>query len=308
MDAAARRGRSSRRGPAGNVMREELTWPAERLGEALEILGRRARLSAPRERVLNPDAQLDLGRSDKLGRWVEQTAAWLGFEAQSVYAHRREIGRLLGQSHPALFRIAGQEGPPRFVAMLRGGRRDAVLIGPDFVERTLAPRPGPDSGVRTDRGHDPRADRAAPRRRKGGRPAPHQRTRAPRRRATRPHADHGRLGARPGPARGDLGTGEVEGHSSPSRGFRRGRDRLLRTLARLVVADRARRARGTPRSRLADGLGPAALHAHSDAPAGRLVAGHRGRRPPAACSSSVFTMGRSGSTRARSAAAAQDSS
>ncbi len=118
-------------------MREELTWPAERLGEALEILGRRARLSAPRERVLNPDAQLDLGRSDKLGRWVEQTAAWLGFEAQSVYAHRREIGRLLGQSHPALFRIAGQEGPPRFVAMLRGGRRDAVLIGPDFVERTL---------------------------------------------------------------------------------------------------------------------------------------------------------------------------
>ena len=118
-------------------MSEELTWPAERLGEAIEILGRRAGLSAPRERVMNPDAQLDLGRSDKLGRWVEQTAAWLGFEAQSVYAHRREVGRLLGQSHPALFRVAGQDGPPRFVAVLRGGRRGAVLIRPDFVEQSL---------------------------------------------------------------------------------------------------------------------------------------------------------------------------
>ncbi len=118
-------------------MNEDLTWPAERLGDAIEILGRRARLSAPRERVMNPDVQLDLSRSDKLGRWVEQTAAWLGFEAESVYAHRHEIDRLLRRPSPALFRVAGPEGPPRFVAVLHGGRREAVLIGPDFVERSL---------------------------------------------------------------------------------------------------------------------------------------------------------------------------
>ena len=62
----------------------ELSWPAARLGEAIETAGRRAGFGPHEAEVGAPPARLLTGDSAALGRWIEAAAAWLGLEAEPV--------------------------------------------------------------------------------------------------------------------------------------------------------------------------------------------------------------------------------
>src|SRR5437867_2291188 len=111
-------------------MRDELhqfTWPASRLGEALEALARKSGL---------PVRPVELGRKGYADHeWIAATAGSLGLEVEAVempYAGVERQVQLLG---PALLRLPGT-GEARFLALLGGSRRTLVL-GPDLAVRRL---------------------------------------------------------------------------------------------------------------------------------------------------------------------------
>src|SRR5215210_7323762 len=123
-----------------------LAWPADRLGEAIQTLARRSGLSPGELDLDEPSAAADLGS------WIGTAAAAMGLEAEPVDVSYREVDSLVRQSAPALLRLPG-EGPPRFLALLRGGRRTAVLLDPERRPRKI---PVPEICQALRREHDDR--------------------------------------------------------------------------------------------------------------------------------------------------------
>jgi ATP-binding cassette subfamily B protein len=109
----------------------ELTWPAAQLGEALEMAGLRAGLGAREAEVGAPPPRLLTGDSSALGGWIEAAASWLGLEAEPVETPYAEVERLIRTAGPALVRLPDQ-AEARFLVLLRGSRRSAVLLSPEL--------------------------------------------------------------------------------------------------------------------------------------------------------------------------------
>lgn len=107
-----------------------LAWPAGRLGEALQTLARRSGLGPEELDLDEPSGAADLEP------WIETAAAAMGLEAEPVDVSYREVESLVRQAAPALLRLPG-EGPPRFLLLLRGGRRNAVILDPERRPRKV---------------------------------------------------------------------------------------------------------------------------------------------------------------------------
>jgi ATP-binding cassette subfamily B protein len=108
---------------------DAVTWPAERLGDALELLATEGGL-APRA-VAAPRASGDaLVESRALETWIEQAASYLGVEAEPITVLYREVSDLLRGASPALVRLPG-EGAPRFVALVGRAGRDLLVLSLD---------------------------------------------------------------------------------------------------------------------------------------------------------------------------------
>ena len=110
----------------------ELTWPVPRLGEAMEALVRRTGLAVPRGDAATPPPSLARCDDEPIGDWIEALATWLGLEAEPVETPYAEVDRLIAGAAPALLRLPG-EGEPRFLVLLSGGRRRAVLLSPALM-------------------------------------------------------------------------------------------------------------------------------------------------------------------------------
>ena len=107
-----------------------LAWPADRLGEALQTLARRSGLEPGELTLDEPSASADPGS------WIVTAAAAMGLEAEPVEVSYREVESLVRQAAPALLLLPG-EGPSRFLVLLRGGRRTAVLLDPERRPRKV---------------------------------------------------------------------------------------------------------------------------------------------------------------------------
>jgi ATP-binding cassette subfamily B protein len=110
------------------------SWSASRLGEALTALARHEGLSSRPGRPPAPPGASSTGPNDQLGRWIETTADWLGFEAEPVEAPCAEVERCL--AGPGLLRLPGLN-EPRFLVLL-GGRGRLSLLTPDYTVVRLA--------------------------------------------------------------------------------------------------------------------------------------------------------------------------
>lgn len=117
-----------------------ILWPVERLGEAVEALARQAGLvTRPRAAIATPPSDLADTEAGP-GPWIEAAAAWHGCEADPRSPGRGELLDLLAGSEPCLLRVSGDEGPPLFVAVVRGGRRRVRIVAPDFSLRRVERR------------------------------------------------------------------------------------------------------------------------------------------------------------------------
>src|SRR5262245_40241187 len=110
--------------------RERLSWPLARLGELIETLSRRSGLSPRGEEPLVPPEGLAQD-PELVNRWIVAATGAINLEAEPVEVTYPEVESLVQGAGPAILQIAG-EGEPRFVAVLRGGKEQVTLLGPDL--------------------------------------------------------------------------------------------------------------------------------------------------------------------------------
>ena len=103
-----------------------LSWPLERLGEALEALGGTTHTT-------HLPFALDANNDEALGEWISSNADQLNLEAQPVFASYAELEKVISAIGPALIRIrVGRDF--RFLALLANGH----LLDPGFRKRKVS--------------------------------------------------------------------------------------------------------------------------------------------------------------------------
>src|SRR6185295_7038069 len=114
-----------------------LWWPPERLGEALEALGRISKLSRSSTHITHLPPDLHSNDDEALGEWISSNADLLNLETQTVFASYAELERVIRAIGPALIRIrAGNE--VRFLALLSSGSRSVILLDPGLNKRKVS--------------------------------------------------------------------------------------------------------------------------------------------------------------------------
>ncbi|HET8781219.1 MAG TPA: ABC transporter ATP-binding protein, partial [Pyrinomonadaceae bacterium] len=108
----------------------------DRLGEALEALGRSSKLSHGSAHLAHFPATLDANDGEAVGAWISSNADLLNVEAQPVFASYAELEQVVRGVGPALVRIrCGNE--VRFLALVASGSRRAVLLDLSLNKRKL---------------------------------------------------------------------------------------------------------------------------------------------------------------------------
>jgi len=131
---------------AKNLPLSQISWPVERLGELLEILARKSRLSSqPKNISQPPDSLLDSGDEQALSQWVDNAAGYLDLEAEPISVQYADLNLLLRSGGPAVLRITGypsnnlnsQRINVAFLALVSAKRNKARLLCPDLKVRTV---------------------------------------------------------------------------------------------------------------------------------------------------------------------------
>src|SRR5262249_44491860 len=110
---------------------DSIAWPSERIGDAIEALAIAGGLS-PRAVTIPSAAGAALANGNVRENWIEQTASYLGVEAEPLTVLYREVADVLRPDAPTLVQIPGA-GPPRFVALpgSRSAWRGIAVLRPD---------------------------------------------------------------------------------------------------------------------------------------------------------------------------------
>lgn len=110
------------------VALDDLSWPADQLGDALVCLARESGL----ETASHPPTGVAPAAGESLDRWIPAAATALGCEAEAVEVTYGDVEQLVRRGAPALIRC-GDDG--RYLALLRGGRRAVVALDPQRRRR-----------------------------------------------------------------------------------------------------------------------------------------------------------------------------
>ena len=125
-----------------------LAWPLDALADGVALLAQQAGL-VTRSPAATDGAPLPPApyRADDqtLDRWLTLTTHQLGCDAQAVEWHFRDIALLVQQAAPAILRLPAPvttdpDAPPapRFLLLLKGGRRRVRLLTPDFATTAVS--------------------------------------------------------------------------------------------------------------------------------------------------------------------------
>lgn len=118
--------------PSGSALKD-ISWPADRLGEAMHALAQHAGLKprAVEDWAVPDSVQHALG--DDLPRWVSWAGERLGIEAEAVDTPVAEASDLLQQAGPAVLQ-GSLGGRPVFVLLLGRSGGALKVLGPDLRE------------------------------------------------------------------------------------------------------------------------------------------------------------------------------
>lgn len=116
---------------------QSAAWPATRLGEALEALARKSGLLSSIIQVEWQSLQTPQLEESQVGRWLDASAASMGFETEAVTAPYPDIEPLIRGAGPALLRLPGEDGA-RFLTVLGSSRQTITVLDPNLQTRRLA--------------------------------------------------------------------------------------------------------------------------------------------------------------------------
>ena len=107
---------------------DDLSWPINRLNEALGLLARKAGfISEPLELFASPQLQ----DPTSLDRWFDDYAYHAGFESISVHTPYSEIDDMIYQCGPAIIKMVTESDSYRYLVILKCGLKKVSLISPD---------------------------------------------------------------------------------------------------------------------------------------------------------------------------------
>jgi ABC-type multidrug transport system fused ATPase/permease subunit len=116
----------------------KLSWPVQRLGEALEALARRNKLLLHPASVPTWPQHFEVDDDLALGRWIKATADRLNLEVEPVFSPYPELDQMILAGAPAFMRLR-IEGEPRFLVLLRRGWRTITVLDPNLREHKVRP-------------------------------------------------------------------------------------------------------------------------------------------------------------------------
>jgi ATP-binding cassette subfamily B protein len=109
----------------------------------MEVLARRAKILPDSAEAPTPPPDLAQAGDAALEQWAQTVAGQLGIEAEPVESSLADVEDMARHAAPAIFRLPqtgdSSAAPPRFLALLAGGRRLA-LLGPDSSVRWVRPQ------------------------------------------------------------------------------------------------------------------------------------------------------------------------
>ena len=114
----------------------DLSWPADRIGDALTIVIRRSGLSTRTRAIPNPTAD-PRAADEQRGRWIEEAAATFAVDAEEVDATYGDLPRTIRRLAPAVVRIPSADGPARYLMLLRRRRSRIIVLDPALRERAI---------------------------------------------------------------------------------------------------------------------------------------------------------------------------
>ncbi len=115
---------------------DELSWPASRLSEVLETLGRTSGLSSGLVDVSSLPPVLSQQDDEWLAEWIDAAADFLGFEAESAEATYAEVESFIRNAGPALIQLPFKK-ESRFIALIGSGLRTVRMLCPDLMIRRI---------------------------------------------------------------------------------------------------------------------------------------------------------------------------
>jgi ATP-binding cassette subfamily B protein len=125
-----------------NTSIDALAWDAARLGEAMELLARKARLLPHPAASAAPPGEFATADPTALAQSVHLIAGQLGIEAEPVEFAYADADRFVRRVAPAILYLA--PGAPdqsrRFLALLKSRHGQATLLAPDFTARRVSVR------------------------------------------------------------------------------------------------------------------------------------------------------------------------
>lgn len=120
-------------GAATPALLYSVSWPAQRLAEAVEKLALRSGLNPYKQAVAGRPAPAE---EAEWRLWIESVAGQLGLSAEPVEATYGEVEHLVASCGPGLVRLSCDR-EHRFLAVLSGGRRRVRLLSPEGGVRSF---------------------------------------------------------------------------------------------------------------------------------------------------------------------------
>ena len=125
--------------PAKQASLARYTWPANHLGELVEYLARRARLTPQSTRLPQPPESLLTADGPAIGQWIDNAAGSIGLEAEPVSVLYGELEQFLRSGGPAILRLKGQAEADQttYIGLLSSDAKKMHLLCPDLRVRRL---------------------------------------------------------------------------------------------------------------------------------------------------------------------------
>jgi len=125
--------------PAKQASLARYIWPANHLGELVEYLARRARLTPQSTRLPQPPESLLASDGPVIGQWIDNAAGSIGLEAEPVSVLFGELEQFLRSGGPAILRLKGQTEADQtaYIGLLSSDAKKVHLFCPDLRIRRL---------------------------------------------------------------------------------------------------------------------------------------------------------------------------
>ena len=125
--------------PAKQASLARYIWPANHLGELVEYLARRARLTPQSTRLPQPPESLLTADGPAIGQWIDNAAGSIGLEAEPVSVLFGELEQFLRSGGPAILRLKGQTEADQtaYIGLLSSDAKKVHLLCPDLRIRRL---------------------------------------------------------------------------------------------------------------------------------------------------------------------------